>query len=254
MKVYYLDQNPVKVAEYYIDRHVLIMIKEIAQLLSNAHRILDGVWKKQVLQPGVYRNLCTLGWSGRVDHAARLLPGEGIVFLSAVQGSPEIKGWTVVNEQCLHLSEPKDVCSIWTAESIQNYLWLYELLKALCAEKAHRFPKSENEMSQYMEFLKTPPRNQTSSGFTPPPLVMPASFKTEDVIESYRGYYIGDKYHIAKWTNRSIPRWYLQGLSEAWKNDPESRIKVLKDHKKAKKTDITMRHVKKYIPNVFTVV
>ena len=42
MNVFYLDEDPVVAAQYQCDRHVVKMILESAQLLSTAHRVLDG--------------------------------------------------------------------------------------------------------------------------------------------------------------------------------------------------------------------
>ena len=42
MNIFYLDTNPALCAEYHCDKHVVKMIIEYAQLLSTAHRIIDG--------------------------------------------------------------------------------------------------------------------------------------------------------------------------------------------------------------------
>jgi hypothetical protein len=81
--------------------------------------------------------------------------------------------------------------------------------------------------------------------------IMKRSDGSFDSVASYRRYYIGDKYHFAKWTGRPIPRWFLQGLPEVWSEDPESRVKLLADPKVAKKTQISLNHVKKYLPDVY---
>jgi len=43
MNIFYLDKDPIKSAEMHCDKHVVKMIIEYAQLLSTAHRVLDGV-------------------------------------------------------------------------------------------------------------------------------------------------------------------------------------------------------------------
>ena len=245
MNVYFLDRDPIKAAEYHVDRHVIKMIEELGQLLSTAHRVLDGGWYKQVMNPTTYRNLCTLGWSGRVDHVARLLPGESIAFSEAT-------GWTVVNRKAMLLDHDGHPWAIWARESIQNYTWLADLFKALCAEKFYRNPKSHDDtMTFYGAFLSNPPNNLKSSRFIEPPLTMPAFYKVDDPVESYRRFYVGDKYQFAKWTNRSIPKWFLTEIPAAWAADPDSRVKFLSDPKLAKKTEITLKHVKKYLPDVY---
>ena len=42
MNIFYLDKSFTKSAEYHCDKHVVKMILETAQLLSTAHRVLDG--------------------------------------------------------------------------------------------------------------------------------------------------------------------------------------------------------------------
>jgi len=42
MNVFYLDRDPVTAAKMHCDKHVVKMIIEYAQLMSTAHRVLDG--------------------------------------------------------------------------------------------------------------------------------------------------------------------------------------------------------------------
>lgn len=42
MNIFYLDKNPKLAAQYQCNKHVIKMIVESAQLLSTAHRVLDG--------------------------------------------------------------------------------------------------------------------------------------------------------------------------------------------------------------------
>ena len=42
MNIFYLDRDPKTCAEMHCDKHVVKMIIEYAQLMSTAHRILDG--------------------------------------------------------------------------------------------------------------------------------------------------------------------------------------------------------------------
>ena len=42
MNIFFLDKNPILAAKYHSDAHVIKMILESAQLLSTAHRVLDG--------------------------------------------------------------------------------------------------------------------------------------------------------------------------------------------------------------------
>ncbi len=42
MNIFYLDPDPVLAAQQQCDKHVVKMIVESAQMLSTAHRLLDG--------------------------------------------------------------------------------------------------------------------------------------------------------------------------------------------------------------------
>ena len=42
MNIFYLDNDVAKCAEMHCDKHVVKMISEYAQLMSTAHRMLDG--------------------------------------------------------------------------------------------------------------------------------------------------------------------------------------------------------------------
>jgi len=55
MNIFYLDQDPELAAQYQCNKHVVKMIIETAQMLSTAHRMLDGV--DYANEVGLY--LCT---------------------------------------------------------------------------------------------------------------------------------------------------------------------------------------------------
>ena len=42
MNIFYLHKDPKTCAEMHCDKHVVKMVLEYAQLLSTAHRVLDG--------------------------------------------------------------------------------------------------------------------------------------------------------------------------------------------------------------------
>ena len=42
MNIFFLDRDPIKAAQQHCDKHVVKMILETGQLLSTAHRLLDG--------------------------------------------------------------------------------------------------------------------------------------------------------------------------------------------------------------------
>lgn len=244
MNIFFLDRNPTKAAEYHVDKHVVKMIQETAQLLSTAHRLLDGVWKKQVLTPAMYRNLCTLGWSGPVDYKALLLPGEHIEFSAE-------RNWEIAGKRTMMATHAWHPSAAWVRLSSSNYLWLYQLFQALCVEKEHRYPGDANQtLKQYGDFLAIPPKNILAGDFIDPPLAMHVVFKTDDPVDSYRNYYVGDKYRFAKWTNRNVPRWFWKKIPDVWGPmvDRERLIKFLSTPETAKKTQIQLSKVQKLLP------
>ena len=54
MNIFYLDKNPEIAAQYHCDKHCVKMILESAQLLSTAHRVLDG--NKWADEQGLYKS------------------------------------------------------------------------------------------------------------------------------------------------------------------------------------------------------
>ena len=47
MNIFFIDRDPVLAARYHCDKHVPKMIVEYAQLMSTAHRLLDGDHMRQ---------------------------------------------------------------------------------------------------------------------------------------------------------------------------------------------------------------
>lgn len=99
-------------------------------------------------------------------------------------------------------------CTIWVRESRENYIWLYNLLSFLLEEYKLRYKKEHSYILLY-DVLSSLPRNIPRVPQTPFALAMPDKYKiVSDPVASYRLYYMGEKRHIAKWTNREIPEWW----------------------------------------------
>ena len=184
MNIFYLNENPKQCAQEHLDKHVVKMILEYAQLLSTAHRLLDG---EQYIDSS----------SGR-----------------------KIKRWKLKNlqlEQLLfkasHINHPS---AIWCRKNVQNYMWLAELLEETCNEYTHRYGKVHSvQASGLMQALKNNfPNNLPIGPFTEPTPAMPDDCKVPgDSIQSYKNYYIQKKRLFAKWTNREMPIWFAEGLN-----------------------------------------
>ena len=69
MNIFYLDNNTELCAKYHCDKHVVKMILETAQLLSTAHRVLDGdrYADNNSLYKATHKNHPTAVWGRQSD-------------------------------------------------------------------------------------------------------------------------------------------------------------------------------------------
>lgn len=175
MNIFFLDQNPTKCAEYHFDKHVRKMILETAQMLSTAHRVLDG---KEVET----RNKA----GARMKRYILQNELEDVLYKST------------------HVNHPSNK---WVRESSENYLWLYQLLLSLLNEYQYRFTK-EHATSRLIEPLKVLPKNIQVKEFTQPPAAMDKEFIiSKDNVVNYRNYYVFGKIDLLQYTKRDIPVW-----------------------------------------------
>jgi hypothetical protein len=188
MNIFVLDNDPRTAAMQHNDKHVVKMILEGAQLLSTAHRILDGTEtiEQRVTKTGKTRKHKV--WKLN-DHRDAIL------------------------YQATHMNHP---CAVWVRESRSNYQWLVDLTWALCDEYYHRYgryrePKKRHkvEESGLLDQLRWGPTSiDRSKGLTPFPQCMPDQYKVEnDPVQAYRNYYLGEKRDFLKYTHREEPSW-----------------------------------------------
>ena len=176
MNIFYLDHDVTECAKMHNDKHVVKMILEYAQLLSTAHRILDGT------------ELSVLSATGRKKKVWQLPDNRDSVLYS-----------------CTHANHPS---AIWVRQSDKNYDWLFAMFQALMTEYTHRYDKvhATSRLEQYLAQL---PKNIPQKGFTEPTPAMPDEVKIPgDSIKSYRNYYINNKVHLASWKKRQVPEWF----------------------------------------------
>ena len=110
-----------------------------------------------------------------------------------------------------HVNHP---CSVWARQSLGNFLWLYDHGMALAEEYTHRYGKRHKSEEVIRDCM-----HQWEAGLplyglncTPHPLCMPDEYKTDDVVQSYREFYLGDKVRFAQWNKtRPAPQWWAQG-------------------------------------------
>lgn len=177
MNIFYLSNDVKNCAQQHVDKHVVKMILEYGQLMSTAHRVLDGV-----------------PYEGRTVNNRR------------------IQRWLLTDNResiIWKASHVKHPSNIWLRASSTHYYWLYSLWIELLSEYTFRYGKRHSS-ERMIEVFKTPPNNiPIKSEFTNPPKAMPDEYKTEDTIQSYRNYYMGSKKDFASWKNRDIPSWFI---------------------------------------------
>lgn len=174
MNIFYLSEDPEEAARWMVDKHVVKMIVESAQLLSTAHRVLDGVEYKE-------------NGKGRTRYR---LNDERESFVY----------------KATHINHPS---AIWTRTAVSNYLWLVEHTFALLNEYMYRY-NNTHKTQDVMYYLQSPPHNLREWDMTPMPSAMANQYKiSDDPVTNYRNYYKLGKIDLHKWTNREPPNWIL---------------------------------------------
>ena len=107
MNIFYLSHDQEQCAKWHVDRHCVKMVTEYAQLLSSAHRILDGESRVGLSDSGRKKTL----W---------VLPDERNRIVYAAT----------------HVNHPS---AVWARASDSNYSWLAIMLRSLCREYTHRY-------------------------------------------------------------------------------------------------------------------
>ena len=178
MNIFYLHEDAKTSAEMHVDSHASKMIIEYAQLMSTAHRVLDG---KQVKRLSKKNRLLTT-----YDH-------------------PDPQLDHTLYKSC-HVNHPS---GIWVRQSKKNYRWLYEMWTELNTEFMYRYDKNvPHESYRKLKWaLFSPPENMPEGVFTEPLQAMPDDVKNESSITAYRDYYIKYKQHLASWKKRGMPDW-----------------------------------------------
>jgi hypothetical protein len=180
MNIFYIDSDPKLCAQWAVDSHCVKMILEASQLLSTAHRVLDGV---QYIDAS----------SGRKIKRWRLSDGRESILYSAT-----------------HINHPS---AVWARESNNNYNWLWCYLYEHCKEYTRRYGKTHKvESDGLLECLKTPPNNIPVGYKTQPPSAMDAKYIiSEDAVVNYRNYYKVGKAHLHSWkAPATAPDWIME--------------------------------------------
>jgi len=174
MNIFKLDRNAKKAAEYHCDKHVVKMLIEYAQLMSTAHRVLDG---KE--------------WYDKTAN------------------NRKIKRWLhpSLDSQLYLASHVNHPSGIWTRQSTDHYNWLYDLWENLHDEYTKRYNKVHLTFKKLSNILEQTPANMPVAGWTDPPPAMPDHCKKPDIVDSYRTYYKVEKATFATWKTQT-PHWW----------------------------------------------
>ena len=191
MNIFYLHEDPIQNAKWHIDKHIVKMPIEYAQLMSTAHRLLDGE-----------------------------------MYLGKTAIGRNIKRWKLHDERedilykASHINHP---CTIWARDNCANYGYLYILFCSLCSEYTYRYGKIHLTWRKLGNVLATPPKNITHASWINLPRMpqcMPEEYKDINVISAYRRFYRNDKIDFAKYTRRDTPNWMVNNV------DSESKYTI----------------------------
>ena len=189
MNIFYLHNDPKVCAELHVDKHVVKMIVEYAQLLSTAKRMTDGIKYEAKSKTG-----------RKVQRYRLENPNEEAIIYKA--------GW---------LKHPS---TQWVMASTYNYMWLYRHMMALNNQYKLRYNHTKDNMcvEKLGVLLSVPPKNSPlnviGTDATP---AMPEECKVPgDVVASYRKYYIMKKKRFATWKQPAVmPEWFKEGVASA---------------------------------------
>lgn len=186
MNIFYIDEDPVQAAQWMVDKHVVKMILESAQLLSTAHRLLDG---------------------REIQLQVEVINEEG-------DTKTRKKKWWLLNDareevlySATHINHPS---AIWCRSSIENYNWLVDHFFALMQEYTYRYDKEHKCFGELSYMLQPPPKNLQEFDFTTIPSAMPDECKiSKNPVENYRNYYNTAKRRMFSWKKRETPPWIV---------------------------------------------
>lgn len=167
MNIFYLSNNVEECAQMHTDKHCLKMIIEYAQLLSTAHRVLDGIKVNK-------------GYVLGDNHM------NSIVY------------------KATHVNHPS---SLWVRQSKQNYTWLYNLWVSLMDEYTYRYGRIHASSRLRDILKKSPRNLVSGKFTEPTPAMPDEYKVKNNSVESYRNYYKYGKVPLHAWKDREVPNW-----------------------------------------------
>lgn len=183
MNIFYLDECPIESAKLMCNKHMSKMVVESAQMLSTAHRMLDGIKEMRPSRSG-----------------KRMVP------YYKLNDWREDKLYNAV-----HFNHP---CNIWIRENIENYVWLYEHFIALGDEFTRRYNKKHMTIEKLRDVLIVLPKNIKDGTITEPALAMtarPECIVKGNPVKSYRNFYITKQERFKMiWPEGEQPEWFVR--------------------------------------------
>jgi hypothetical protein len=166
----------------HVDKHVCKMVIEYAQLLSTAHRVLDGE-----------------------------------MYMDKTINNRNIKRWRLLDERELRLMKPTMMnhpSAIWVRQSDKHYLWLYNMWCELLKEFTYRYGKTHATARLIPDLAKVPDKCPVGD-FAGPTPAMPDDCKVPgNSLQSYHNYYVMKKEHLWSWkgkiNSRKEPQWFVK--------------------------------------------
>lgn len=190
MNLFYLDKNLDACAEAHVDKHIVKMPLEVAQIL------------------------CTTTWIDvHLGFVPRALTKSEADYLNTLKKDikhlpPESRPLTPYLP--MMYNHP---CTIWARSSLDNHEWTHCYGNALGEEYRYRYGKQHKAVTVINNLPD--PVNLERVGFTTFGLAMPDILKNyDDPIQSYRDYYHLDKATFAVWTGRPAPYWWDESLAD----------------------------------------
>lgn len=191
MNLFYLDENLDACAEAHVDKHIVKMPLEAAQLLCTA------IWVDSVI--------------GFVPRALNKEETRELNSLKSNIKSLPMEERPLTPYLPMMYNHP---CTIWTRSSLDNFEWVHCYANALNDEYYYRYGRQHKSVVEVINRLPEP-KNMPRLGMTEFLLAMPDELKMEgDPIQSYRDYYHLDKATFAKWSYRPKPHWWNEDYAD----------------------------------------
>jgi len=200
MNIFFTDKCPIQAANNLSDIHIVAMIRETAQMLSTAHRTLDG---ENINGVSIVRRNYN-------DTSSEYIKKKSIKILTSFDERVQIKNSKKLVSlniyMTTHINHPS---TIWARTNNAAYKWLlthWEEMNRIYTTKTGNVHGS----LILRPYLSNVPININQDDNLPVmPMCMPDEYKQNCPIEAYKSFYISkqDKMKM-KWSNNRMPEWY----------------------------------------------